>query len=127
MGLRGTFEHLVLHIFPSSSQATRRNARWDDQDAFFTRGSGERKSAPAPIPTVRTRASCARASPKFILSPSMSCNTSLPTPTTAISLLDAAAERLDGQYDVNHIYHYLSSVESDLFQQTHITTVCWVS
>ncbi|KAI1790617.1 hypothetical protein LXA43DRAFT_70991 [Ganoderma leucocontextum] len=121
MGIRATLENLLVHLSPSLSQANRQNAGRDDGDSFSREGFGERKSVGASSPTIRTRT---RKSSKFILSAPFSRfhSASLPTPTTAASLLDVAAEKLEAQYDINHIYHYLSSVESDLLQQTRITT-----
>nr|VWP02331.1 Chitin synthase (EC [Ganoderma boninense] len=124
MGIRATLEHLLVSVYPPPSHANRRNAGRSERDPFFQARFGGRKFTLPSIPIVRSRRSSARTLPKFILSSSSSGSESPspPSSATATALLDVAAERLEARYDINHVYHYLSSVESDLLQQTLFTT-----
>ena len=123
MGVRATFESLHVHLSPSLGQAKRCKARGDDaSDSFSCRGPGEQKGSGTSSASIRTHANTR---PAFELNHSAPRfhNLSPPLPTIATSLLDVSADAFGAQYDVNHIYHYLASVESDLLQQAQSVTV----
>ena len=123
MGVRATFEHLLVCLSPALGEVKHSKAHGDDDsDSFSCRGSGERNCSRTSNTSIHTHAN-SRAAVKLNRSAPMIHNLSLPLLTTATSLLDVSAEAFRVQYDINHVYHYLVSVESDLLQQAQSVTV----
>ena len=123
MGVRATFEHLLIHLSPALSKVKCSKAHGDDDsDSFSCRGSGEWNCSRTLNVSIHTHAN-SHAVVELNRSAPMIHNLSLPLPTTTTSLLDVSTEAFRVQYDINHVCHYLASVESNLLQQAQSVTV----
>ena len=124
MRVRATLEHLLTHFSSSSSKAKRSQNSRDDSESFSCQGSGGGKPAGAPTISVRNHVNTGEAF-ELNLSTSRLQSASPPVPTATVtpSLFDSSVDTFGTRFDVNYVYHYLASVESDLLQQARAETV----